>query len=204
MGREYSNLHTFSFSPQQFWTARIRLPVLMREKCCPKNSPRFARTFWTWWHLFDMILTRSADGSQTSWKTTGSMCYPRDCDHQHHITQGCVLFLCSSPWTPTAAPPATIASLLSSLQMFADDATLIGLIMDGDESAYRKEVDRLLSWCSCNNLELKARRKGTLGNSQPHCNPNPDRNSHLHCGLVRLHGSHRHSGGASSGGRPSA
>ncbi|KAK3574517.1 hypothetical protein QTP86_008559 [Hemibagrus guttatus] len=38
----------------------------------------------------------------------------------------------------------------------ADDTTLIGLISDGDKSAYRGEMDRLVSWCSTNNLELNS------------------------------------------------
>ncbi|KAK3562861.1 hypothetical protein QTP86_010779 [Hemibagrus guttatus] len=33
---------------------------------------------------------------------------------------------------------------------------LIGLISDGNESAYRGEIDRLVSWCSTNNLELNS------------------------------------------------
>ncbi|KAL0162657.1 hypothetical protein M9458_042053, partial [Cirrhinus mrigala] len=37
---------------------------------------------------------------------------------------------------------------------FADDTTLIGLISDGDESAYRQEVKELAVWCSHNNLQL--------------------------------------------------
>ncbi|KAL0202259.1 hypothetical protein M9458_000277, partial [Cirrhinus mrigala] len=37
---------------------------------------------------------------------------------------------------------------------FADDTTVIGLIRDGDESAYRQEVEQLSLWCSRNNLEL--------------------------------------------------
>ncbi len=37
---------------------------------------------------------------------------------------------------------------------FADDTTLISLIQDGDESAYRQEVKELAVWCSLNNLEL--------------------------------------------------
>ncbi len=37
---------------------------------------------------------------------------------------------------------------------FADDTTVIGLIKDGDESAYRQEVEQLDVWCSLNNLEL--------------------------------------------------
>ncbi len=40
------------------------------------------------------------------------------------------------------------------LLKFADDITLIGLIQDGDESAYKQEVKELAVWCSLNNLEL--------------------------------------------------
>ncbi|KAL0150388.1 hypothetical protein M9458_054205 [Cirrhinus mrigala] len=40
------------------------------------------------------------------------------------------------------------------LLKFADDTTVIGLIWDGDESAYRQEVEQLSLWCSHNNLEL--------------------------------------------------
>ena len=42
------------------------------------------------------------------------------------------------------------------LLKFADDTTLIGLISDGDEAAYRKEIDSLAFWCSQNHLELNA------------------------------------------------
>ncbi len=40
------------------------------------------------------------------------------------------------------------------LLKFADHTTLIGLIQDGDESAYRQEVKELNVWSSLNNLEL--------------------------------------------------
>jgi len=53
-----------------------------------------------------------------------------------------------------------LSSLLFSLQRssnllvkFADDTTIVGLISDSDESAYR-EVDTLTSWCQDNNLSL--------------------------------------------------
>lgn len=35
---------------------------------------------------------------------------------------------------------------------FADDATVVGLIVGGDEAAYWDEIQRLLSWCSVNSL----------------------------------------------------
>ncbi|KAJ8353201.1 hypothetical protein SKAU_G00207680 [Synaphobranchus kaupii] len=40
------------------------------------------------------------------------------------------------------------------LLKFADDTTVIGLIRDGDKSAYRQEVEQLALWCGQNNLEL--------------------------------------------------
>ena len=42
------------------------------------------------------------------------------------------------------------------LLKFADDTTLIGLISGGDESAYRWQIDHLVTWCGQNNLELNA------------------------------------------------
>uniref|UniRef100_A0A8C9W5N2 Reverse transcriptase domain-containing protein n=1 Tax=Scleropages formosus TaxID=113540 RepID=A0A8C9W5N2_SCLFO len=65
--------------------------------------------------------------------------------------QGCVLSpLLSSLYNNdcTAKDPSV------KLLKFADDTTLIGLIQDGDESAYRQEVKEVAVWCSHNNLEL--------------------------------------------------
>ena len=36
---------------------------------------------------------------------------------------------------------------------FADDTTVIGLIKNSDESEYRDQVNKLISWCNDNNLE---------------------------------------------------
>ncbi|XP_061908007.1 uncharacterized protein LOC133653029 [Entelurus aequoreus] len=70
-------------------------------------------------------------------------------------TQGCVL----SPWLFSLYTNCCTSSHQSvKLLKFADDTTLIGLISNGDESAYRREVDRLTSWCSLNNLELNAQK----------------------------------------------
>uniref|UniRef100_A0AAV2KDK0 Alkylated DNA repair protein AlkB homologue 8 N-terminal domain-containing protein n=1 Tax=Knipowitschia caucasica TaxID=637954 RepID=A0AAV2KDK0_KNICA len=58
----------------------------------------------------------------------------------------------------TEAAGATAPHDSVKLIKFADDTTLIGLISNNDESAYRREVDRLVSWCSGNNLELNAQK----------------------------------------------
>ncbi len=65
--------------------------------------------------------------------------------------QGCVLSpLLFSLYTNDCASKEPSVKLLK----FADDTTLISLIQDGDESAYRQEVKELAVWCSLNNLEL--------------------------------------------------
>jgi hypothetical protein len=37
---------------------------------------------------------------------------------------------------------------------FADDTTVVGLITDNDETAYREEVRDLAGWCQNSNLSL--------------------------------------------------
>ncbi len=65
--------------------------------------------------------------------------------------QGCVLSpLLFSLYTNDCTSKDPSVKLLK----FADDTTLISLIQDGGESAYRKEVKELAVWCSLNNLEL--------------------------------------------------
>src|SRR4029434_9193216 len=67
--------------------------------------------------------------------------------------QGCVLspLLFSLYTNRGPSSPQSIKHL-----KFADDTTLIGLISRGDESAYRWEIDHLVTWCGQNNLELNA------------------------------------------------
>ncbi len=59
---------------------------------------------------------------------------------------------CTSPSTPTTKRTSKDPSV--KLLKFADNTTLIGLIQDSDDSAYRQEVKELAVWCSLNNLEL--------------------------------------------------
>ncbi len=65
--------------------------------------------------------------------------------------QGCVLSpLLFSLYTNDCTSKDPSVKLLK----FADDTTLIRLIQDSDESAYRQEVKELAVWCNLNNLEL--------------------------------------------------
>uniref|UniRef100_A0AAQ6IJQ8 Reverse transcriptase domain-containing protein n=1 Tax=Anabas testudineus TaxID=64144 RepID=A0AAQ6IJQ8_ANATE len=65
--------------------------------------------------------------------------------------QGCVLSpLLFSLYTNDCTSGDPSVKLLK----YADDMTVIGLIRDGDESAYRQEVEQLVQWCSQNQLEL--------------------------------------------------
>ena len=69
--------------------------------------------------------------------------------------QGCVLSpLLFYLYTKDCTSKVSSVKLLK----FADDTTLIGLIQDGDESAYRQEVKELAVWCSLNNLELNTHK----------------------------------------------
>ena len=67
--------------------------------------------------------------------------------------QGCVLSpLLFSLYTNNCTSSHPSVKLIK----FADDTTLIGLISNGDEAAYRNEADSLAFWCSQNHLELNA------------------------------------------------
>ena len=50
----------------------------------------------------------------------------------------------------------------STLIKFADDMTVIGLIIDDEECDYRSEVELLVKWCSDNNLILNVDKTKVL------------------------------------------
>lgn len=118
-------------------------PALLDDKLRQLNVPdslsRWIKDFLTGWSQRVRLGTTVSD---TRTLNIGS-------------PQGCVL----SPWLFSLYTNCCTSSHESvKLIKFADDTTLIGLITDGDESAYRREVDRLVSWCSNNNLEPNAQK----------------------------------------------
>lgn len=50
----------------------------------------------------------------------------------------------------------------NSIIKFADDTTVVGLISDNDEAAYREEVQHLAAWCADNNLALNTKKTKEL------------------------------------------
>ena len=65
--------------------------------------------------------------------------------------QGCVL----SPLLYSLFTHDRVAKHNSNaIIKFADDTTVVGLITDNDETAYREEVRDLAVWCQDNNLSL--------------------------------------------------
>ena len=69
--------------------------------------------------------------------------------------QGCVL----SPMLYTLFTHDCLSCHVGTkILKFADDTTVIGLITNSDESEYRDQVNKLISWCSDNNLELNVNK----------------------------------------------
>ena len=70
--------------------------------------------------------------------------------------QGCSLF----------AHDCTARHDSNTIITFADDTTVVGLITDNDETAYRKEVRDLAVWCQDNKLSLNVIK--TKERARPH------------------------------------
>uniref|UniRef100_A0A3B3BMJ4 Reverse transcriptase domain-containing protein n=1 Tax=Oryzias melastigma TaxID=30732 RepID=A0A3B3BMJ4_ORYME len=86
------------------------------------------------------------------------------------VPQGCVMspFLYSL-LTHDCKPVNSSNTIIK----FADDTTVIGLIKDNEEAAYREEVERLADWCDINNLLLNTEKTKELivdfrKNADPH------------------------------------
>ena len=73
--------------------------------------------------------------------------------------QGCVLSpMLYTLYTHDCAPIHSSNILVK----FADDTTVVGLIKNNDETAYREEVLNLTAWCSLNNLALNSSKTKEL------------------------------------------
>ena len=64
--------------------------------------------------------------------------------------QGCVL----SPLLYSLFTHDCVAMHDTTMIKFVDDTTVVGLITDNNETAYREEVRDLEVWCQGNNLSL--------------------------------------------------
>ncbi len=109
--------------------------------------------------------------------------------------QGCVLSpLLFSLYTNNCTSKDPSVKLLKS----ADDTTMIGLIQDGDESAYRQEVKELVVWCSLNNLELNTLKTVEMivdFRRNPLLSPTHHHKQHCDCsGVIQIPGHHNFSG----------
>lgn len=45
---------------------------------------------------------------------------------------------------------------------FADDTSVVGLIKNGDEADYRREVEELVRWCESNNFILNVSKTNEM------------------------------------------
>ncbi len=120
----------------------------------------------------------------------------QDSYHQHWRSSG----LCS---LPTALLPLHqwphFKGPLCQLLKFADDTTVIDLIKDGDESAYRQEVEQLAVWCGLNNLELNTLKTVEMivdfRRNPPLLSPTHHHGQHCGCsGDIQVPGNHHLSG----------
>ncbi len=66
------------------------------------------------------------------------------------VPQGCVSAHSCTPCTHTTVQPNSSNVIVK----FADDTTVIGLITDNHETAYREKVSTLTKWCQENHLSL--------------------------------------------------
>ncbi len=73
-------------------------------------------------------------------------------DPQHWCPAGAAFSAHSC--TPCTHTTVQLHTAPTSSSNFADDTTVIGLITDNDETAYREEVSTLTKWCQENHLSL--------------------------------------------------
>ncbi|KAM3876288.1 FRAS1-related extracellular matrix protein 1b [Diretmus argenteus] len=63
-------------------------------------------------------------------------------------------FICSAPAHTQHTHDCVATQSSNTIVKFADDTAVVGLISNGDETAYRKEVEALEQWCQDNHLSL--------------------------------------------------
>ncbi len=105
--------------------------------------------------------------------------------------QGCIL---SPLHFSLYTTDCTSKDLSVELLKFADDTTLIGLIQDGEDSAYRQEVKELAVWCSLttwSGTRSKQWRWSWTSGDPPCSSPTYHHERHCDCsGVIQIPGHH--------------
>ncbi len=96
-----------------------------------------------------------AAGSWTSWQAEGRCSEWATIPHLPWSSTLVLLRAASSAHSCTPCTHMIVQPHSSNVIVkFADDTTVIGLITDNDETAYREEVSTLTKWCQENHLSL--------------------------------------------------
>ncbi len=160
------NLHIAATIPQ---TMLLPSPCILLSPTWKTRTPMWGCCLWTTaivfntiqYQLFAKLQTLGLNRSLCSWildfLTGRSQVVRMGNNTSSPLTlntgapQGCVLSpLLYSLYTHDCA--ATHSS--NVIVKFADDTTVIGLITDNDETAYRAEVSTLTKWCQENHISL--------------------------------------------------
>ena len=73
--------------------------------------------------------------------------------------QGCVLSpVLFSVYTNNCTSTSTDCHIIK----YADDTVILGLISEGDETEYRKEISQMITWCNQHNLLLNAEKTNEM------------------------------------------
>lgn len=145
--------------PSPIW--KVRTPTL---ECCLSTTVSLIQSSQTNWHkLFSLGLNPKL----CYWISDFLICWPRPV-RIGNITAKTLIMNIGIHLSPILHSFFTHDCLASQesipILKFTDDTTVIGLITNGDESTYPRELENLVLWCQNNNLTLNvSQEKGDCG-----------------------------------------